>query len=315
VKPLLFLFARVCAFSFFIVAAGGSLWGGSFSRDARGTSAASFLKLPVSARAAGLGGAVTALDGDAASLAWNPAGLASIEGHKAMLTHTPYLDQTAYSNGIYAQQGLGGGVAVGFSYFDAGSIDETESDAGATVGSFHPADGAASVGYGRQIRGWAMGLAGKFVTTRVVNSDSTFAVDVGLLAPGLWANRVHVGAAAKNLGGTLTLADTSRSLPQEFSLGAVIRPWPIWLISGDLKFPRDNDPTLALGTEGFWVPQEAWKFAARAGWSGTTDSGLGGLAGVTVGMGASYNALTVDYAYSPVNDLGDAHRVTLGFSF
>lgn len=314
-KPLLLMFTRASSFFLVIVAAGGFAWGGSFSRDARGTSAASFLKLPVSARSAGLGGAVTALEGDAASLAWNPAGLASLKGHQAMLSHSPYLDQTAYSNGIYAQQGLGGGMAVGLSYFDSGSIDETESDTGATVGSFHPADGAASVGYGRRIHGWAMGLAGKFVTTRVVNSDSTFAADVGLLAPGFWANRVLVGAAAKNLGGTLTLADTSHPLPLEFSLGAVVRPWPVWLISGDLKFPRDNDPTLALGTEGFWVPQEAWKLAARAGWSGTTESGLGGLAGVTVGMGASYNALTLDYAFSPVNDLGDAHRVTLGFSF
>ncbi len=311
----LFKSPRLGVFLCVVVVGGGSVWGRSFSRDARGTSAAPFLKLPVSARSAGVGGAVTALDGDAASLAWNPAGLASIEGRKAMLTHTPYLDKTVYSNGIYAQPWLGGGVAVGFGYFDAGTIDETESEAGSSVGSFHPADGAASVGYGRRMGGWAFGVAGKYVTTRVIHSDSTLAMDVGLLSPRYWANRVQGGAAAKNLGGTLALAETSRSLPVEYSVGAVVRPWPVMLISGDLKFPRDDDPTVALGTEGFWIPKVGWTLVARTGWSGTTDSGLGGLAGITLGMGVSCNALTVDYAFSPVNDLGNAHRVSIGFSF
>lgn len=297
------------------LAVGESSWGGAFSHDARGTSAAQFLKLPVSARSAGLGDAVTGLDGDAASLSWNPAGLSTMEGPKALLTHTPYLDQSAYSNGFYAQPLFHGGVAFGLTYFDAGSIDQTEGDAGASIGRFHPADWAASVGYGQQILGWAVGVAGKVVTTRVVNSDSTLAADVGVLSPGLWANRVRLGAAAKNLGGTLTLADMSRPLPVEYSLGAVVRPWPVWLVSGDLKFPRDDDPRVALGTEGFWFPKKDWKLGARAGWTGSVDSSLGGLAGITLGMGVSYEKLTADYAFSPINDLGNAHRVSIGFSF
>ncbi|MBL8024112.1 MAG: PorV/PorQ family protein [Elusimicrobia bacterium] len=294
---------------------GGVAFGGAFSREARGTSAAPFLKLPVNARAAGLGGAVTALEGEAASLAWNPAGLASLTGRQATLGHSAYLDETAYSNGIYAQPFLGGGIGVGLRYFDGGTLTQTDSYDGTPIGNFHPIDWAVSLGYGREFREWSFGGAGKMVTSRVVHSDTTFAVDLGVLSPGYWSDRFHWGVAARNLGGKLKLADASHPLPVELSGGVAFRPLLPWLVTCDLKFPRDDSPTLSLGNEGHWVPTTGWLLIGRAGWSGTTGQDLGVLAGTTVGFGAQYSHLTVDYAFSPVDDLGNAHRVSLSYSF
>ena len=304
-------FLSLCAF----LLLGGAVWGGSFSQSARGTSSATFLKPPVSARSSGLGDAVTALEGDAASLAWNPAGLAGVRGRLALLSRAPYLDGTTDTNGLYSQGLGGGGFGVGVNYFDAGAIDQTEGGSGATVGSFHPADAAVSAGYGRRVCGWAIGLAGKWVTSRVVQSDSTFAADAGVLSPGLWSDRIHLGAAAKNLFGSLQLSDTARPLPVEYSVGAAVRIMPHWMGTADLKFPRDNAPAAALGTEGDWSPQKEWTLFARAGWNGTTDGGLGGLAGSSVGVGIMYSKLTVDYAFSPAGDLGNAQNISLTFSF
>ena len=57
-----------------LLVAGGIGWAGSSSD--RGTSSGMFLKIPVSARSSALGGAVTAVTGEAGVLAWNPAGMA-----------------------------------------------------------------------------------------------------------------------------------------------------------------------------------------------------------------------------------------------
>lgn len=298
------------------VTGGAVVWGSSFSRAARGTSAAPFLKLSVSARAAGLGGAVTALEGEAACLDWNPAGLSSLAGRQATLSHSPYLDETAFSNGIYTQPFLGGGFAAGLRYWDGGTITQTDGFDGTPIGSFHPVDWAASLGYGTRFRGWSFGGAGKIVTTRVIQADTTVALDLGVLSPGYGADRFHWGVAAHNLGGTLKLADESHPLPVEWTGGVAVRPFRPWLVTCDLKFPRDNAPTLALGTEGKWVPpMSGWTLTGRTGWSGTTSQDLGMLAGTTLGLGAQYSHLTVDYAFSPVGDLGNAHQVSLGYSF
>jgi hypothetical protein len=294
---------------------GGNGWAGSFSQEARGTSAGTFLKIPVSAREAGLGGAVTALSGEAGSLAWNPAGLSFVEGKKALLSYSPYLDETSYSNAFYAQRVKTGGVALGLTYFDVGTINQTEESEGNVVGTYHPSSWAGSVGYGHRLGGWSLGVGVKYVATRVVESDGTMALDLGALSPSLWSDRLQFGAVAKNLGGRLALGETSHPLPLEYRLGLAARLLSTWRVNGDLLFPRDDDPAVSFGTEGDWSPLQDWIFAARAGWSGAVDSSLGSWAGTTVGFGATYSDLTLDYSFSPLDDLGDAHRISLGFSF
>ncbi len=153
------------------------------------------------------------------------------------------------------------------------------------------------------------------MVTKVVESDGTMALDLGALSPGLMSDRLQFGAVAKNVGGELSVGETSRPLPLEYRLGLLARPLPAWMVTGDVLFPRDDDPAAALGTEGRWSPLTGWTFAARGGWSGSMDSSLGEWAGATVGLGVTYSNLTVDYAFSPLSDLGDAHRISLELGF
>lgn len=293
----------------------GTGWAGSFSKDARGTSSAEFLKLPVSARAAALGGAVTAVSGDAAALAWNPAGLAQVEKRHAVLGHSPYVDGTSSSNGFFAQTLKNGAWGAGFSYFSAGDIDETAPGTGDVVGSFTPADWAGSLGYAHRLGGWSLGLAGKYVQSKIVESDSTLGLDGGILSPVFWQDRLRLGAGFRNAVGEIQLGSTARPLPFEASLGAALSPVKNWTLTGDLKFPRDNDPYAALGAEAIFSPLEKWRLAGRAGWNGGVDSDLGDLAGINLGLGVALNGIGIDYAFSPLGDLGDAHRFSLTLAF
>ena len=56
-----------------------------------GTSAAPFLKIPVGARAAGMGGAFVSMVDDPSALYWNPGGLPRIERFAIFIDHSPWL--------------------------------------------------------------------------------------------------------------------------------------------------------------------------------------------------------------------------------
>jgi hypothetical protein len=55
-----------------------------------GTSGAQFLKIPISARAAAMGGAYVGLCQDASSVFWNPAGITKVKSHAAHFSHTKW---------------------------------------------------------------------------------------------------------------------------------------------------------------------------------------------------------------------------------
>ncbi|MGH7740347.1 MAG: hypothetical protein ACREL1_09410, partial [bacterium] len=99
-------------------------------------------------------------------------------------------------------------------------------------------------------------------------------------------------------------------------------------IGASVLWPLDTRQSLltALGataeTGGDWILQGGAEYA----WSKTfflrvgcreplQDSETGGLSGLTAGAGARIGDLRVDYAYSPYGDLGNAHRITVGFDF
>lgn len=296
-----------------LLLAGGIGWAGSTSDQ--GTSSGIFLKIPVSARSSSLGGAVTAVTDEAGVLAWNPAGMVELDKRQVLLSHAPSPEGTATSNAYFVHPAGAGAWGVGVTYFSAGAIDETEPTVGATVGTFRPSDAAATVGYARKVARWDLGLALKGVQSKIIESDSTLAFDGGILSPKFWQDRLRLGVSALNTGGSLQLGNTARPLPFQIAVGVGLTPNEKWTLSSDLKFPRDNDPFFCIGGEGVFPVGPDWRFAGRAGWEGSMDTGLGDFAGFNMGFGVSKGALGLDYAVSPMGDLGQAHRVSLAYSF
>lgn len=291
----------------------GTGWAGS-SAD-RGTSSGAFLKIPVSARSAAMGGAVTAVTGEAGVLTWNPAGMAESEKRQVLLSHAPSPEGTASSNAYYVHPSGAGAWGAGMTYFSAGSIDETEETVGATVGTFRPSDAAATVGYARKVAGWDFGLAVKGVQSKIIESDSTVAFDGGILTPPLWRDRIRLGVSVLNSVGALRLGETARPLPLQIAAGVAFTPNTRWTLAGDVKFPRDNDPFFCIGGEAVYPVGADWRLAGRAGWEGAMDATLGDVTGLNAGIGVSKGGLGVDYALSPMGDLGEAHRISVTFSF
>jgi len=287
-----------------------SLAYGDFGKASRGTTAANFLKLSVDARSAGMGEAYGAMADDASALYWNPAGMTRIDAQAVTLTHAPYLASSFYDYAAYAtragRHAFGGGVQ----YFSAGSIpqrDENNTD----LGTFTPNDLALLAGYAYQLTeaGDSVGVTGKYIRSKILDTASTFALDAGVQSR-LYAERVRLSFSAANIGGTLKYEDIAENLPLSFRAGSAWRLTSQWDASLDVILPRDNDAAIAAGTEYRWQALPGMTLASRAGFN----SGREG-AGLALGFGLGFQQMSFDYAFQTLGSLGFTHRISMALRF
>ncbi|MDD4004922.1 MAG: PorV/PorQ family protein [Elusimicrobiaceae bacterium] len=296
---------------------------GVFDRSGVGTTAAQFLKLSATARGSAMGEAMTALADDASALYWNPAGLIDVSSKTVIFTHTSYLADSFYDYAAYAQNfGDTGAFGVSLQYMNHGSISQTDTS-GVDIGTFSPYDAAVSLGFASYISGlnkyprerFVLGVSAKLVTSKITGQDSTITADAGILSPWLFGERVRLGLAVNNAMGALKFEDDSYQLPLMIKFGARMQPYSAWDITADLVAPVDNYPYLAAGTEIRMPVTDVLRVDLRAGANTRAISDYAGFRNVSFGVGLSGRQLACDYSMSPFGELGDAHRLTLKFSF
>ena len=290
-----------------------------FSSNAAGTTAADFLNLGVGGRAMGMGGAYSALANEADALYWNPAALTLIPGKSITLMHAPYFSSSFYDYAAYGQNlGRAGAFGVGFQYFSAGSIAQTDGGGYPTGSSLSPYDLALSFGYaygGEDWGGFSAGVAGKYVKSQVVGSAQTMAMDWGVLSPLFFQDRLRLALSASNIGGTLRFDAANEPLPVLVKLGSAYRLFDHWTFSLDEDFPRGDNPYTALGVEYLFPMREGFSFAARGGFNTQTLTSITGITGFSMGLGAKFNSCSVDYAFAPYGSVGIAHRLSLSWNW
>lgn len=285
----------------------------AFSTSSRGTTGAQFLELPVSARAAAMGSAQGATVRDATSLDYNPAALASIDGGDAVFMHAEHFEGISYDYLAVARRfGETGTFALGVRSLSPGRIDEVDNTGAATGASFSPRDLAMAVGYGRSYKGFDVGVAGKFISSRIEESAHAFALDLGArYRQDAWA----LSAGLANAGTGLKFRQRSDPLPLTLRLGSSL-DWRGCTFALDVLAPRGTAPYPALGVEYRRRVSELFAFAGRMGYDGRLmQSKLGGITGIAFGVGIEAGRVRFDYAIAPYGDLGLTHRLTAGLSW
>lgn len=319
------LAAAVAAFGAFAPAAEAA-----YSRDFAGTTSAQFLKLPVDARGAAMGGALGAASGDAGALHWNAASLAGLASRKLTLSYMPYLEGSQYGFIGFAQPleslvarprrelaptGLGT-LAIGVSYMNAGVFKEVDNTGNSTGGAFTPTDLAVMAGWGGAItRVLDFGVTVKAIRSQIHGNASTASGDVGARLR-LRAGPVPIAfsASGHNLFGGLKFRDQVDPLPSMLRFAAAAEIVPVWLVTADVIAPRDNKIYPSLGTEVLVPVERRVTLAGRAGYNGLSTRGqTEGLSAVTLGGGITWLRASFDYAWQPYGALGDAHRLTFSF--
>ncbi len=155
-----------------------------FAQNANlGTAGAQFLKIPIGARSAALGGAVTGMSTDATALFWNPAGIIHDHTHALHVSHIPWMtffdvNALAYTLnlkelgaiGIYAR-------TLGMEKMEI----TTEYEPDGTGEFFDSQDLEMGVVYARKlIDQFSFGITAKYIRQRIWNEiASGFAFDFG----------------------------------------------------------------------------------------------------------------------------------------
>lgn len=295
----------------------------AFSEKAAGTRAGQFLKLPVGAKAIGMGEANTALADDVNSIYYNVAGLARLEKKNAEYMYSGiFLKNKAAGDSNPGYHWIGfampisetiGSAGIGLQYFTAGDINETDIRA-SKVGTFNPSDMAVNLSYARKLAMIPLGLNLKIINSKIKESATTVAVDLGAQSPMFMDNKLNFGFAVQNLGGKLKYETESDNLPVVLRLGSGFKPMENWTTGLDFILPEDSDPILGLGTDYMHKINEDASISGRLGYN-SRNRKVDGFNGVTIGIGFGFRMATLDYVYSPAGDLASTHRFSLGVKF
>jgi len=268
------------------------------AEDPVGTAA--MLDIGLGARALGMGGAHIAVVDDAATIYYNPAGLAFMEGRHVVSLYTNQFGAANYMGLGYAQRYVGAGAMK----LDASGIDETDEFANVT-GVFGVTDLTLILGAAAKVMPqFGVGGAVKYYSQALPsNSGRGVTGDIGVLFA-TDSGKFRVGAVCRNVLGSLKY-DSGHTDAFDRSLGAgvAVRPMDNLLLAADVIWKDGIDAR--IGGE-----FRLGKFALRAG-GGYRDEKLS----FSAGAGFLLPAFSIDYAYQTHSILPDSHRLSLCVKF
>lgn len=267
------------------------------------------------ARPVGIG-AYTAVADDAASIFWNPAGLAYLKTKELGFSHAELYGAARLESMVYAHPTKAGSFGVGLSFLGHGSIESRDAT-GAKSGDFSASERLLVLSYAKPLGRVRLGASFKALHQQIAESSANgFAADLGASAVVLPSLRV--GLSALNIGPPVRWNAQSSQLPLTVSAGMAWAPLSQVLVSADARHRvHENAASLGLGLE-----VEAYKgFFLRAGYlSAGEGTGAGTyaptLSRMRAGMGVRIlDKLGLDYSFAPAGDVGATQRLSLGYRF
>ncbi|HAT71914.1 MAG TPA: hypothetical protein DCS63_03765 [Elusimicrobia bacterium] len=310
------------SFLIFVLSAGINLAAGDFNAGAKGTTGAAFLTMGMGARALGMGEAYSAVAADASAVSWNPAGLVRAPEISVMFMHANYLAGISFDYLSFARSNGSSAFGGAVAYLNGGEVERTD-EAGNNRGTYQPRDYAATIGYaldlevfGADSRKYGAGVAGKYLSSKIVEKAGVFAFDAGLTArTSVDDMTLRLAFVAQNLGGGIKLDKKADPLPTTLKAGGALQLDKNWLISADVAAPRGNSPYICAGVEHAAYRDVNIRVLLRFGVNTLTLGDISGITAVSGGFGLVIKNAAVDYAAVPFGDLGLTHRLSLTMRF
>ena len=316
-KMRMFCIFKFCAFSLLsLFLAAGRL----FAAGNEGVSGAQFLRISAGAKASALGetGAVSA---GAQSLFYNPAGLADVSGSEFSVSYIKWIMETGYSNLALAQKVSGGVLGLGLSYFYVPPTAQYNKFGAELADEYVVRDMAVILGYSLELGpGANLGLGLKRISSKLdTNTASATAGDAGIKYAVI-PDALTLGFAAQNIGTKLKFNEVADSLPFNLKLGgqylfrfdADTNIRKDVSLFADINSMKDAGVYANFGLDCTMLYDGKIAYSIRGGYK--TTAGAKG-SGATLGLGLDSGTYLIDYAFSPMGDLGKVHRGSFTFRF
>ena len=309
---------------------------GSFAEEKLAQTGFQFLSVATDARAGAMGDAMTSLELGSASLYFNPAGLARMDGRFELLANqNKWIADITYNSYAVSYNPAGGRYGVfGLSFVsvDYGDVEGTmvwaNEQGYIDTEIMNPTAFSAGLGYaksltdkfavGGQIK-YAGQQLGKSMTTLgedslIVKKNLAFAtaVDFGTLYRTGFKSLVF-GMSVRNFSNEIKFEKEAFQLPLTFRLGLSMDlmdllpdiPGHSLLLSVDASHPRSYPEQLMVGLQ--YGLQET--LFLRLGYEGNRDEN-----DISFGFGLSRFGMSFDYAYTPYGVFDNVQRMTLRFA-
>ena len=328
------------------------LAGGLAARDAAaqskvGTSSAAFLGISIGPRAVAMGGAFTAMTGDASALYYNPGSIVRMEKSQFVFSHTNWIVDTNLNwIGMVLMLNSSNAIGLSITQLDYGEEEVTNVYQPEGTGEMWTAgDLAISLSYSRMLTDrFSIGGSVKYIQQRLWNeSASAFAIDVGLLFITDF-NGMRIGMSISNFGNDMrmegkdllkrididpehlgdnetivgNLKTNSWPLPLFFRVGVsmdVIKVGRSKLtLAADAFRPSNNSGSVNLGGEFSFSNM----FFVRGGYKSLflegAEEGLTAGIGVNVPMSSGYT-WCVDYTYMDFGVFDNVKMISASVKF
>ncbi len=283
----------------------------AFSATGPGTTGAAFLKLPVSARAGGMGDALVAAPLGGEAIFWNVGSLGFQEGLNFSAMYQVWFADinTQYIGLSYNLEDIGtlglGVVNLGMDDMDETTIDDPNGD---NLGTFTAGDMSITAAFGKKVAdAVSIGFGLKYISEKIADETaSAFTADLGVRALFL-DNALSVGLSAQNVFGKIGYNEKD-SLPLIIRGGFAYSVIKSLMAVGELDYHLDSGIKYSVGAE--YTIADILK--VRAGYKGNDD-----LAGFTAGLGVKYQMVNIDFSYglSKEDALDNIMKFSVGFHF
>ncbi len=302
-----------------------------------GTCSAEFLNVGGGARSLAMGGTGVAGLEEPAAIWLNPAGIARQKEGGGSFMHGAYLEGMAMEQLALAVPTPIGSVGGAISALRVGETD-VFNNAGTREGTFSPLEVAITGAYARVIRMAVLGAAVSYLHSQLAEGVKTSGVSVDIGASANPVPDLSVGASVQHLGSSLEYVGESAAIPLTIRGGISYRMKTAGLIlASDVVKPSDEALSLRIGLEENMEAGRNMVLSARGGWrSGTA---AGSLSGLTAGGAVCWypkedflrrpegsddsvwpsryrlSGISVEYAWTPLGDLGQAHWFSFALIF
>lgn len=249
------------------------------------------------AQSLGMGEGGGAASSGAESLFWSPAGIATAGEPEFLLGHTSWVqDLNLEAGAVVLPLGELGVAGASASWQSFAGIEERD-EAGNLVKKFTLVTGGGSVAYAHSLGSWlSAGVNGGFQILNGLDiEEKTIPFGGGLLAD-LGDYRIGISAIGVNLPQpTYQVSGSWKMSPGGFGM----------LLSGGAIL-REDENRAGVGVEvnagrtvrfrvGYMLPFQ--------------ETELGSFSNLTAGIGLAYQIVGIDYAFLPLGDLGQVHRI------